>query len=151
MAAGGVRVYAAGEESTRYTETADDGRFTVSGLHAGERYTLMINATEWSLDDALTLEAPTTGVLVTASRNHPLSGRIVDARGAAIGGVAVRVVHKKSGSSWMFATGDDGRFSIGGVPEGPCEVYVDARGEGNETLAGTVEAGPLDADLRVEN
>ncbi len=99
---------------------------------------------------------PTDGSVATASdaifedlgvETTRLSGRVVDASGAARGGVRVHAVKDGERSYTMAVTGEDGRFAMQ-VPRGDYELWmrddgVPTRARGIAAEAPTLELGDL--------
>lgn len=84
-----------------------------------------------------------------------LSGRIVDAGGEAVPGVAVLATHTPSGTTYAVVTNNDGRYSIQGMRSGgPYEVQVSSLGYQTATYTGiTLQLGEtysLNASMKEE-
>ena len=105
--------------ATRWVEAGPDGRFTLSGVPAGEVTVVADGGEQGRGSAAVPATGPVTVVLAPPAR---IAGRVVDAlTGAAVGGARVVV----RGAEARAVSDAGGRYSIGGLPAGSYEVTAD--------------------------
>jgi hypothetical protein len=102
-----------------------DGRFVVEGLDPGREYRLTTWRNGYVPEVREGIRAGARGVQFTLDPGLRSTGRVVDARGEPVklASLSVRVCNGPSLPSWAQA-GPDGRFELGGLPEGTMEVTV---------------------------
>ena len=146
-----VTVYRTGPDGTRGeklaeapTDTLGDFRVTTPEPHAGELIVVLTKAgfAEFEKTVIRTPDELPPYVVATLKGSLSLTGRVKDAHsGKPVAGALVTL---ESYEEDKHATTDvDGRFNIGNVPPGPCELVLVADGFGREheriTPDGTVE------------
>lgn len=77
-----------------------------------------------------------------------ITGRIIDERGEAISGAAVRIERENAEHPWITRTTEDGRFTVDTLVDGAHRVEVSARGHASAARDGVRPGGePLELTL----
>jgi carboxypeptidase family protein len=92
--------------------------------------------------------APVPAASARASLPEPqpsgsISGTVVDATGAFIVGARVRIARKDPSANREVLSGDDGQFSLVGIPPGPFLLTITAPGFATQTFTGTLRSGEI--------
>jgi len=109
-------------------QTGEDGRFQLE-LEPGD-YVVHAAADNYGSAEAETTVAAGGGadLKLTLSRGLPLSGKVVDARGRAVGGLTVQAMSTegagRSRAEGFATTLPDGTFQMGGLRPGPYRVVA---------------------------
>lgn len=133
------------------------GQFRLDGLRAGG-YALYAQGGGYNsavpLDVDLAIGETATGVVIQVVRGYTVSGRIVRAdTGAPVSGATVSAMRDGDTREWgqVGPTGEDGRFTLSGLPAGHYTLFAEAVSVSLEPTGADVEvAGDVDGvEVRV--
>ena len=86
---------------------------------------------------------PQTPTPAVQSSPGSLSGAVIDDTGAAIAGATVALFADEGRPRVEALSGEDGRFSMPGVPAGPFRLTVSAPGFADQTVSGALVSGDV--------
>src|SRR3974390_1445533 len=83
------------------------------------------------------------GLLITLTLQSPVvvTGRVIDASGAAVAGARITVTPDGAASGIEAFSDAEGRFSVANVPEGPFRLDVAADGFVSQRVTGVAPEG----------
>lgn len=133
-------------EFARETRSGPDGRFALELVRPG-KLMLAVRARGHAPHDDTQRNAPAGGTLdvgtLTLAAGPYVSGRVLDARGAAVSGAVIRRIPKAESGGLVFfggfgeqgialaTTGDDGTFVLDILPPGDLELAVKSEAHPN--------------------
>ena len=133
----GASIAGSWEYLSRWTTTADDGSFTLSGLWRDADVDLYVSAPD-HVDVTRSIAAGTRGVSIRLVRGESLSGRVVDELGDPLAWVTVHAEHRTSDAVRAAHTDSDGNFEMNPVTPGEWDVRL---GAGDQPVVRTVRTG----------
>lgn len=105
-----------------------DGSFELGGLARAPYTVRALGTGGWH--EPMVVDAPSDGVIIDLAPAAAVAGRVVDERGGAVGGAAVRIrsITMRPGTmvDRRLASGDDGAFLVDGLPPGDYDLSAEA-------------------------
>ena len=130
-----------------------DGTFEIAGVAPGRTYALLAQAKSYVNTQVEDVAAGARDVRIVLARGLEASGTLCDAQGNAMANANVMFAAADGKHSQWTQTDSEGRFTVGGLTEGPQEakVYVQkADGSGEWKAAGTLKGGDVNAALKLQ-
>jgi len=105
-----------------------DGSFELGGLSRAPYTIRALGTGGWH--EPIVVDAPSDGVIIDLAPAAAVAGRVVDERGGAVGGAAVRIrsITMRPGTmvDRRVASGGDGAFRVDGLPPGDYDLSAEA-------------------------
>jgi protocatechuate 3,4-dioxygenase beta subunit len=135
----------------RGAQSKADGTFEVSGLAASTSYTLSAQAPGRVPYQLAGLQAG-AAVRIVMTKGVQAKGRVLDATGRALANSSVTLSHSDGKHVQSARTDADGRFVVDGLVEGTyaAQAYVQTQDGGGWKPCGSLRAGDMNAELRVQ-
>lgn len=136
----GATVYASGNKSGSDTVTTDStGRFHIAGLSDGT-YTLDVSANGYMSDRdttvTISLGQDQEGMTIKLAPAAIISGKVTATGGTSLKNASIMAYETATHYGYGQSIMEDGRYSLGMLPEGTYDLTVEADGYLKETIPG---------------
>lgn len=109
-----------------HTTTAQDGTFTLDGLPEGSVAVWALSPRGSAMEPEV--QAGAADVELVLEEGLSLAGRVMAESGAPLPGAQVTVLHEENARYFETRTGEDGRFTLGPLPEGSYTLVASSPG-----------------------